>query len=396
MHAAQPIFRKLAMLRLAAFFSAALLVCQFPAAPLLADDWATCTDASGDESIAACTRAIASGRGRGAQLARAYNSRGYALDKKGDYDRAIGDCGQAIRLDPNSAAAYVNRGRVYSGRREYDLAIADYDQAIRLDPQNIDARAERSAAQGLLAPARIPSASAATLDRRVALVIGNSAYSALTAIPNPRNDAREIGDTLKALGFEVLLGIDLKRADMEDFLIRFSRSMSRADTALVYYAGHGLQHNGINYLVPVDARIEDEANLRRLFNLQAVIDDLQNAGRVRILMVDACRDNNIVQQLARRLPATRSSGLTRGLARIEGADGTLIAFATQPNRVAIDGDGQNSPFARALLRHLPTPDLELRTLMTRVRTEVVNLTAGAQRPEVWDSLVGEFIFKKMP
>jgi uncharacterized caspase-like protein len=113
-------------------------------------------------------------------------------------------------------------------------------------------------------------------------------------------------------------------------------------------------------------------------------------------MVDACRDNDIVQQLARRLPATRSSGLTRGLARIEGADGTLIAFATQPNRVAADGDGRNSPFARALLRHLPTPGLELRTLMTRVRTDVVNLTGGTQRPEVWDSLVGEFVFKKMP
>jgi uncharacterized caspase-like protein len=243
---------------------------------------------------------------------------------------------------------------------------------------------------------RPASPAAAPSDRRVALVIGNSGYSALTAIPNPRNDAREIGDALKALGFEVMLGIDLRRADMEDLLIRFSRSMSKADTALVYYAGHGLQHNGTNYLVPIDARIEDEADLRRLVNLNAVIDDLQNAGRVRILILDACRDNEIVQQLARRLPATRSAGLTRGLARIDAADGTLIAFATQPNRVAADGEGRDSPFARALLRHLPTPGLELRTLMTRVRSEVVSSTAGAQRPEVWDSLVGEFVFKKMP
>jgi uncharacterized caspase-like protein len=172
--------------------------------------------------------------------------------------------------------------------------------------------------------------------------------------------------------------------------------MSTADTALVYFAGHGMQHNGINYLAPVDARVEDEADLRKLINLQGIIDDLQNARGVRILIIDACRDNNAITQLARRMPATRGAGLTRGLARVEGADGTLIAFATQPDRVAADGDGRNSPFARALLKHLPTPGLELRTLMTRVRTEVVTATGGAQRPEVRDSLVGEFTFKRTP
>jgi uncharacterized caspase-like protein len=179
-------------------------------------------------------------------------------------------------------------------------------------------------------------------------------------------------------------------------LIRFARNLDKADTALVFYAGHGLQHNGINYLAPIDARIEDEADLRKLVNLQVVINDLQSAGRVRILIVDACRDNDVVQQIARRLSPTRSSAFSRGLARIDGADGTLVAFATQPNRVAADGDGRNSPFSQALLKYLPTPGLELRTLMTRVRAEVVNITGGTQRPEVWDSLVGEFAFKVSP
>ena len=233
-------------------------------------------------------------------------------------------------------------------------------------------------------------------ERRVALVIGNSAYAAFPKIPNPRNDADDVADALKALGFDVLLGKDIKRADMEDLLIRFARKSDKVDTALVFYAGHGLQHNGTNYLVPVDARIEDEADLRKLINLAQVINDLQSAARVRILIVDACRDNNVVQQLASRASATRSTGLTRGLARIDGADGTLIAFATQPNRVAADGAGRNSPFTRALLKHMPTPGLELRTLMTRVRSEVVSTTDGAQRPEVWDSLVGEFAFKAGP
>ena len=155
-------------------------------------------------------------------------------------------------------------------------------------------------------------------------------------------------------------------------VIRFARNLDKADTALVFYAGHGLQHNGINYLAPIDARIEDEADLRKLVNLQVVINDLQSAGRVRILIVDACRDNDVVQQIARRLSPTRSSAFSRGLARIDGADGTLVAFATQPNRVAADGDGRNSPFSQALLKYLPTPGLELRTLMTRVRAEVVH------------------------
>jgi uncharacterized caspase-like protein len=148
-------------------------------------------------------------------------------------------------------------------------------------------------------------------------------------------------------------------------------------------------------LVPVDALIEDEADLRKLANLQDVIGDLQSASRVRILIVDACRDNGVMRQLQNGLTVTREAAVTRGFARVEGADGTLIAFATQPNRVAADGLGRNSPFTRALLKHLPTPGLELRTLMTRVRAEVVQATGGTQRPEVADSLVGEFVFKEL-
>ncbi len=160
--------------------------------------------------------------------------------------------------------------------------------------------------------------------------------------------------------------------------------------ALVFYAGHGIQHNGVNYLVPVDAVIEDETDLRKLVNLSDIVEDLRNASRVRVFIVDACRDNKVVQQLAGRLPATRAAAFTRGLARIDGADGTLVAFASQPNRVAADGEGRNSPFTRALLRHLPTPGLDIRVLMARVRAVVAETTDGEQRPEVWDSLIGEF------
>jgi uncharacterized caspase-like protein/TPR repeat protein len=229
-------------------------------------------------------------------------------------------------------------------------------------------------------------------ERRLALVIGNSNYTHIGPIPNPRNDAEDMAKLLKGLGFEVTLGIDLKRADMEDTLIRFARDIRSADTALVFYAGHGIQHQGVNYLAPIDARIEDETDLRKLINLQAMIDDLQSASRIRILLIDACRDNKGVQQLNAKLPkATREAALTRGLARIDSAEGTLVVFATQPNRVAADGKGRNSPFAQALLKHLPTPGVEIRTLLTRVRADVVASTSDKQRPELYDSLVGEFV-----
>jgi tetratricopeptide (TPR) repeat protein len=455
------------MRRLAVPFVAAALSVM-GAAAAAADDVLTCRT-QGDNSIAACTRLIASGRYRGRELAAiyalravywykkedldraivdygdsirhdptialvyfgrgaalkqrgdvdramadfnetirrdpkiafAYNVRGLALNAKGELDRAIADFSEAIRLEPGNVNGYFNRGSVYSNKGDRDRAVADFNEVIRLDPQNAAAReklAALSAPQRPPAPASPPPAKQAvgagpTTDRRVALVIGNSAYAAFPRIPNPRNDAEDLAASLRTLGFDVLTGLDLNRAKMEELLIAFARKARQSDTALVFYAGHGLQHNGINYLAPTDAKIDDETDLRKLVNLQDVMNDLQSASRVRILIVDACRDNEAIKQLAGRLPATRSAAFTRGLARVEAADGTLVTFATQPNRVAADGQGRNSPFTQALLKHLATPGLELRTLMTRVRSDVVTATGGAQRPEVWDSLVGEFAFQ---
>ena len=353
-----------------------------------------------DRAIADFNEAIR----RDPKIVFAYNVRGIALNEKGEVDRAIADFTEAIRLAPNEVNGYFNRGSAYSSKGDRDHAMADFGAVVRLDPNHAAAReklAALSAQQRPLAPAAPPPVKQAVAadpraDRRVALVIGNSAYVTFPRIPNPRNDAEDLAAGLKAVGFDVLTGLDLNRARMEELLIEFARKARQADTALVFYAGHGLQHNGINYLAPVDAKIDDETDLRKLVNLQDVMNDLQSASHVRILIVDACRDNEAIKQLAGRLPATRSAAFTRGLARVEAADGTLVAFATQPNRVAADGLGRNSLFTQALLKHLATPGLELRTLMTRVRTEVVGATSGAQRPEVWDSLVGEFAFKASP
>jgi tetratricopeptide (TPR) repeat protein len=386
----------------------------------------------------------------------AYDNRGDAWVAKGDFQRAIADFSEAIRIDPGFTRAYTNRGSTYEKLGDVAAARVDFNAAIAKPPSGVNGKPAQDRARARLAalsaappaasaarpatpaasaarpatqpavsaerPAAPPTALAAppsappdaspapavsagpqvstapvplpsgAYGRRVALVIGNSDYSSLRKIPNPHNDAEDLSQALKGLGFEVLSGIDLKRTAMEDIFIRFARMARQAETALVFYAGHGLQYQGVNYLTPVDAKVDDVTDLRKLISLQDVIGDLQGASRVRILIVDACRDSEAVQQLASRLPASRSASLSRGLARVDGADGTLIAFATQPNRVAADGSGRNSPFTQALLKHLPTPGLELRTLMARVRADVVNLTGGGQRPEVWDSLVGEFAF----
>ena len=340
--------------------------------------------------------------------ANAYNGRGVAYQEKGDHDRAIVDFGEALRLDPGDARAYVNRGRIYEKKGDLERARADFRAVLVMPPNDGDwahnTARERLAAIGggdatpATASPRPQTAPPATLaptgaaERRVALVIGNRPMRTFRKSRTRATTPRTWPSRCKELAFDVLLGLDLKRRN-GGASHRLRAQARQSDTALVFYAGHGLQHNGINYLAPVDAVIGDETDLRKLVNLQDVINDLQSARRIRILIVDACRDNEVIKQLAGRLPATRSAAFARGLAKIDAADGTLIAFATQPNRTAADGTGRNSPFTQALLKHLPTPGLELRTLMTRVRAEVVNVTGGTQRPEVWDSLVGEFAFR---
>jgi tetratricopeptide (TPR) repeat protein len=329
------------------------------------------------------------------------DSLGWAFYQSAQYEDALTQLKRAVELKPNDPTLADHLGDAFWKLGQYSEAKSRWARALTLRPtsddlKRIDAklRTENPEPRPAIAVATSPSSvKDAAAERRVALVIGNSNYLTFPKILNPRNDAEDVAKELRDLGFEVLLGTDLKRADMEDMLIRFAKNAREADTALVFYAGHGLQHQGIDYLAPVDARVDDETDLRKLINLQDVIGDLQNAAHVRILIVDACRDNEVMQQVASKLPATRSAAFTRGLAAVSGADGTIIAFATQPNRVAADGLGRNSPFTQALLKNLPTPGLELRTLMTRVRAEVVAATGGAQRPEVWDSLVGEFAFK---
>jgi len=237
---------------------------------------------------------------------------------------------------------------------------------------------------------------ACAADKRVALVIGNAAYKSAPRLRNTLNDADDMSAALKVMGFEVLDGRDVQKEGMERILTRFARELQGAQAALFYYAGHGLQYLGQNYLLPVDAKVEDEFGLRfEATKLEDVVSTLESNNGVRILVLDACRNNPFTERLAQSR-GLRAIGLGRGLARIERSQGMLIAYATQPNDVAEDGDGRNSPFTAALVDEIKRPGLEIATIFRHVQTRVNEATGDRQLPELSLSLLGEFYLKREP
>jgi len=235
---------------------------------------------------------------------------------------------------------------------------------------------------GLLAEAR-------AAEPRVALVIGNGAYRSVPQLENSRNDADDISEQLKRVGFTVIDGRDLDRAGMYAALGRFAKQIGGTDAGLVYYSGHGMQINGQNYLVPVDLRLQGNTFTPfDLVKLDDVVEALNYTTGVKIMVLDACRDN----PFANSLPQNKASrgGATRGLAKIERSQGMLIAYSTQSNSVAADGVGRNSPFTAALVREIQVPGLEVATVFRRVAINVNRETQGAQTPELSVSLLQDF------
>ena len=231
--------------------------------------------------------------------------------------------------------------------------------------------------------------------RRVALILGNSAYVHTTMLPNPKNDASKISDMLKSLGFEVIVGLDGSKVEMESSIRDFVRLLPGSKTALFFYAGHAMQVKGNNYLIPIDAKLEDSTAIDfETINLSAILNFVDEPGRISIALLDACRDNPLSRKFARSFGATRSAFLGRGLASPTSTGNLLIGFATAPGEVALDGDGDNSPFTKALLKHMPTEGLEIEAMLKRVRTEVYSITSGSQSPWVNSGLRKEFYFKK--
>lgn len=232
--------------------------------------------------------------------------------------------------------------------------------------------------------------------RRVALVIGNGSYPNGMSLLNPVNDARAIAASLERLGFVVVLSTDATKAAMSDAMYRFAVSSEGADAAMVFYAGHGMQIDGVNYLMPIDASVETRADLKHRFvAADEFLDDLKTVKGMRMVVLDACRNNPLSRSIKVKLSklASRSVDERTGLADMK-AEGVLIAFATQPNEVASDGTEANSPFTLALLKHLETPNIEIDTMFKRVRTTVSEMTDGVQLPQTVNSSTGEFYLKQ--
>jgi uncharacterized caspase-like protein len=241
----------------------------------------------------------------------------------------------------------------------------------------------------------ILTAPAAHAEKRVALVIGNAAYKNAATLQNPRNDAQDVSAALQRLGFETIVGLDLNKDGMEEKSIAFARTARDADVALVYYSGHAMQFGGINYLMPVDAALHDEADLRRLTRVDEIVADLKQAKNLRILVLDACRDNPLAEELSRSIEASRGLTVDRGLARIIPPSGMIISYATQAGRTAADGRGRNSPYTMAFLKNIETPE-EIGVVFRNVTSDVYTSTESKQLPELSLSLIGNFYLKSRP
>jgi hypothetical protein len=229
---------------------------------------------------------------------------------------------------------------------------------------------------------------------RVALVIGNGRYQKVPALPNPTRDAADIAASLDRLGFVVDRLNDATAADMHKAIVEFGHKTIGSQMAIVFYAGHGIEVSGENWLIPVDAELRSDSDTEsEAVSLRSLILQVAKASQLGLVILDACRDN----PFASRMRLSRNTrGITKGLAPTEPSDNVLVAFAARDGTVANDGDGRNSPFTKALLANMETPGLEIGLLFRRVRDDVMSATHREQQPFIYGSLSKEAIYLKPP
>jgi tetratricopeptide (TPR) repeat protein len=380
-----------------------------------------------------------------------YGSRGAAYEAKSDLDRAIADydmaspgvaedwcgggrddnfiiagCTYRLNNAPKEASAYLSRGKAYERKGDFDHAIADYEAALKANPALVEARRSRENAQNALAggqnaprptapvvqaaaalppspppsrPAIVapgPASSLAAPERRVALVIGNSSYRAVPVLANPRRDAVAVADAVRQVGFQsVELAIDLDHDGMLKALRRFRDQADTADWALIYFAGHGIEIDRVNYLIPIDAVLHDDRDVKaETVSYDDLLTTVGNAKALRLIVLDACRNNPFKEHMHRN--AGSRSTAARGLAAPPEAEpGTLVVYSAKEGEVAADDvDGVNSPFAQAFIAQLRVPGREVRRLFDLVRDDVIDATNKRQQPFTYGSLSGrrDFFF----
>lgn len=326
----------------------------------------------------------------------AFNNR--AVIKRGlkDWDGAIADYTRSLELDPGYIAAMTGRGLAYEANGDIERAKADFNAALALPKRSADSKWAIDTAKTRLSTLAAPAARsgeadllgapAAKTSDRVALVIGNGAYRNIAKLANPAADARAVAGSLRKLGFDVVEGIDLDHRGMDEKIVAFLRGVPSAKVALVFYAGHGVQIDGRNYLVPVNVNKIARVTLSfELVDVDRVLSGLDDESRANIVLLDACRDDPLESRIANRGLSAEQRGLA-GYSNV--ASGMLIAFATAPGKTANDGEGGHSPFTTALLKHLQSP-VEVNEMLRQVRVDVFNDTRKQQLPWANSSLLGQ-------
>lgn len=333
---------------------------------------------------------------------------GNAYRENGDFNKAVETYEKAISLK-QFPAAYSNRGVVYERQGNTERAQADFRAALAAPlSENEDEKKYDDPAQTLArvrltsvaevkpgkpsAPEAIAQMPLAAQGRRVALVIGNSSYPDVGKLANPAADARMVAAALRHIGFaEVIERYDLDLAGMSRAVKEFGDTTADADWAVVYYAGHGIEVSGVSYLVPTDAKLLRDSHVAdEALPLERVLAKVENAKKLRLVILDACRNNPFAARMVRSAGSTRSIG--RGLAPLEPEGGVLVAYSAKHGTLAQDGDGANSPFATALAAYLEEPGLEIQFLFRKVRDRVKAATGGAQEPFLYGSLGAEPLY----
>lgn len=379
-----------------------------------------------DRSLTELSRAVS--LAPKSSLILSYRSETYRY--AGKFDLAVADATAAIGLADDFAYAYVMRGLAYERIGKTTEAKADFEKSLTFKPYVYDmtppgqttARARlaalnsgvdapvipptpnRTGPKSLPTPDAVvpkPVAPQAVRGKRAALVIGNSAYKNVAALPNPQRDAESVAATLRNIGFDpVIVAVDNSKEKLTEALRSFANEADKADWAMVYYAGHGIEVNGINYLIPVDAKLATDRDVQyETIPLDQAMTSVEGAKKLKLVVLDACRDNPFAPAMRKTAPvevANRSTGggvigtrsIGRGLGEVKVSGATLVVYAAKHGQTALDGEGGNSPFAVAMVQRLATPGVEINKIFRLVRDDVMEATAGRQEPFTYGSLPG--------
>lgn len=362
--------------------------------------------------------------------------RGDVWRYQGEFGRALADYTEALSYAGAFASAYIGRGLTYERLNDPVRARAEFETALTkptfINDSNKSAQDTARARLAALdsgkeqpsipvAPRKVtsqtsiptPSLSVSTAKsaipqgRRVALVIGNSSYKSVPPLTNPQKDAEAIVASLRSIGFEtVTLASNATREKLLDALRDFTNEAEKADWAVVYYAGHGIEVNGQNYLIPIDAKLATDRDIQfEAVPLDQVMASLEGAKKLKLVLLDACRDNPFMPQMRKTVasdtPAASTAGgnvgtrsIGRGLGEVKVQGASLVVFAAKHGQTALDGEGGNSPFAVAMVQRIATPGVEINKIFRLVRDDVMEATAGRQEPYTYGSLPGneDFFF----